>query len=948
MLIRALGNLTLDGSDFPYPKLLLLLTYLSLEGAQQRRRVAQLFWPGASDPRNRLSVSLGRIEKALPGVLDCDRELVATTLQTDVALVRAAMTQARHADAVAAYAGRFLNGLALTGFGEELAEWISGTTDELARLVQHAHLGLAEALAGEERFARAAAHAETALDVGGLALLDPADMGRFHTVLVAGGSPRAALVRAETAPFELDLARSQAQARSRLRVAAHEPAPPGTEPLVGEAGRDAGAGGPPLIGRGAELEELANSLRSPERRLVTLIGPGGIGKSRLALAAAARAESRLGYTGGAVVVRLESVPTPAELPAVLADAVGLIGGVADRPGEWPLAALADWLGTDRHLLVLDNFEHLLGATDQLRELLARCPGVQLLVTSREPLGVAEEWQVLVEGLRFPPETESVEAGAATTDSEPSLDAWPALRLFEMCGRRVSHRFAVDASNVRHVAAICRACAGSPLAIELAASWVDAMAPAEIAAELARSIDLLDDRQRAASVRHRSIRAVFSSSWQQLSAPERTLFRRLAVFHGGFELSAAQAVAAAELATLASLVRKSFLVRDAGGRYYRHPLLRQLAVEKLAEEPAHQQEMLARHADHMRHVALQAHAHLMDPANSVWRARLEAELPNLAAALGWAEEQRDARLALDIVEALSEFWIWRGQVDEARRWAGSVAQLGARASDPLRYLKVTTRNVFLAAVTGDHSSALGWHGEAVALARELGSLADEARLWSHRGVMATYQCDYVAAAGFYETALQLATQVGDHDVMARVLNNLGDVNLFQSRYDQAQEHYVRSLGLERALGNKQMESNVLGSLAMTELHRGDAEAAERLLRESAALVHSLGITFSLPTALEQFAELASCVQRWSEGVRLTASAAALRESLRLPLEPFAQPAQRARLLAADRALGPAAVAEAWAQGGAWPAERALSWAVTTGFVGVVRPSAAGDEGARLAR
>lgn len=938
MLIRALGNLTLEGAKFPHPKLLLLLTYLSLEGPQPRRRVAQLFWPEASDARNRLSVSLSRIGRSLHGALDCDREFVATTLQSDAGLVREAVRAGQHSEAVAAYGGRFLGGIALRGFREELAEWVNGTTDDLTRMVQHAHLSLAEELAGEERFTRAALHAERSLDTGGLSLLDPADMARLHTLLVAGGSSRAAVVRAETAHFELDLAQSRAQARSLLRVAA-----PGSMPAGSAAGTayvvgEVPAGEPGLIGRHAELAELERYLGYPDRRLISLIGPGGIGKSRLALAAAARADSAASYAARSVVVKLEAVPTPRELLAVLAEALG----PSLRHGERPLDVLVERLGSGQRLLVLDNFEHLLGATDQLLELLQRCPGLRLLVTSREPLGVSEEWQVLVEGLPFPPEAGWLASGDGGESVVTEAEAWPAFQLFELRARRVSHRFALNLVNLQHVAAICRACAGSPLAIELAASWVGVLTPAEIAAELARNIDLLDARNRDAGDRHRSIRGVFLSSWRLLGEAERSLFCRLAVFHGGFELSSAQQVAAADFVPLENLLRRAFLVRDAGGRYYRHPLLRQLAVEKLAEDPEGQREMLERHARHMRDLAVQAHAHLMDPVSSAWRARLEVEGPNLSAALAWASDNRDAKLALDMVEALNEFWIWRGQLDEALRWTGAVARFGAREADPRRYLKVITRGIFLLAVSGDHASALTWHKEAMTLVRELGSVADEARLWSHRGVVATYQCDYAAAERFYESALTLATEANDADVIGRVLNNLGDVSLFQGRPGRARAYFARSLELERALGDRQMESNVLGSLAVTELRLGNLAAAELLLRESAALVLGLGVVFSLPTTLEQYSELASSSGRWVEGVRLMASAATLRQSLRTPVEPFARAAQLEWRLAAERALGPEALAAELAAGGAWPAEQAVAWAMNAAFHTEQRgPGASGD-------
>lgn len=923
LLIRTLGRLDLEGAEFPNPKLLLLLTYLSLEGPQPRRRLAELFWPMASDPRNRLSVSLSRIQNALPSMVERRGEAVGTRLNCDAAQVIAAVAAGNHEAAITGYAGGFLDGVDAASVSAELSEWVASTADGIARSVQHAYLHVAEALAGEEQFMSAAAHAQRALLIGGVTLLDPADMARLHTLLVAGGSPEAAEVRAEAAPFDLDLARSRAEARSWLQPRALTPSASDLRTL--RLCESLEAPDAELIGRDEELAELARYLNGAERRLITVVGPGGIGKSRIALAAVKELAATDGAGPTIVVVKLESVQTPSQFGAAFAQALGLVL----RRGERPLEAVIAYLARGKMLVLLDNFEHLMAVVPTLLELLRKCPGLRLLITSREPLEVRQEWQFRVAGLAYPP------VGARHSGASPggAVESWPAWKLFELRARRVDHRFALDASTVEAVAAICRACHGNPLAIELAASWAGTMSPTQIAEELERNIDLLGTGSATpnASDRHNSFREVFESSWRLLSPGERDLFRRLAVFRGGFELTSAREVVMAELVALRGLVRKSFVIREANGRYRRHPLLMQLALEKLAAEPEEAEELRARHADHLRHLALTSRGHLVNTGDPLWRERIAAEMPNLMAALEWARDKRDASLVLDVIESLGEYWLWRGYAEAVLHWTRVAATLGGRGADPERYLGVITRHIYLCTVTGDYVAALALHDEATELARQIGSLDAEARLWSLRGVISVYQGDYDAARGYYGQALEQATVNDQPTVLARALNNLGDLHSFQGQHAEARQFYVRSLRLERAFGGRQMESNILGSLGMVELRLGDAGIAEMRLRESAATVIKLGIKFSMPIALEQFAALAADVGRWADAARLLSCAEALRETLHLPREPFARTAHYALASLVEWRLGPAAHIEAWNSGKEWRAEGALAWAVKERFV-----------------
>src|SRR5690606_17566364 len=323
----------------------------------------------------------------------------------------------------------------------------------------------------------------------------------------------------------------------------------------------------------------------------------------------------------------------------------------------PLEVVARRIGASGFLLVLDNFEHLVAGAEVVAGLLEHCARLQVVVTSREALELEAEWVVPVTGLSYP-EAPSIEwrGGAPSdelrqhpaahmpgttlppsadhpSDEDPTLvERWSALALFEERARKVHAGFRIGPADVAPVTAICRACHGSPLALELAAGWAGAMAPADIAEEIATDIDFLSTRRRDAGSRHRSIRYVFEQSWRRLSDVERRAFRRLSVFRGGFDRGGARAVAGADARVLAGLVAKSFLMLRSGGRYERHPLLHQFGSEKLAADAAERAEMAARHAKHMHDLALAARPRINAAAAGSWMRRLESDHANLHAAL----------------------------------------------------------------------------------------------------------------------------------------------------------------------------------------------------------------------------------------------------------------------------------------------------------------------------
>ncbi|MBZ0293940.1 MAG: NACHT domain-containing protein, partial [Anaerolineae bacterium] len=308
-----------------------------------------------------------------------------------------------------------------------------------------------------------------------------------------------------------------------------------------------------FIGRQREIREISAILFRDGCRLLTLQGPGGSGKTSLAEEVARQTATH--FQDGAEVVYLQSIRTPDFLASTIADAIQApLGGQ-----EAPAVQLLRFLQPRHLLLVLDNFEHLMVGVDLLSEILTQAPGVKLLVTSREILNLRDEWLYPVGGMAIPPED---------SDDAESFDS---VQLFAWYARRMRHNFALSA-EIDAVARIARALQGMPLALELASSWIKTLTCAQIADEIQHNTDLLQSNLRDFPERHRSMRAVFNQSWQQLTEQEQQVFQRLSIFSGSFQLDAAQAITDASLPTLSSLVDKSLLRREADGRYQVHEQL----------------------------------------------------------------------------------------------------------------------------------------------------------------------------------------------------------------------------------------------------------------------------------------------------------------------------------------------------------------------------------------
>ncbi|HET8630434.1 MAG TPA: BTAD domain-containing putative transcriptional regulator [Thermomicrobiales bacterium] len=604
-------------TTFGYEKVEAPLAYLAVEAGRPHRReaLAGLLWPEQEEraARHSLSQALSTLRRALgdrPAGADGDESapplllLARDTVQfnpagddrLDVAAFTALLTDCeRHPHrapetcarcarrlerAVALYRGDFLAEFSLPDsapfedWAQARREWLRGRALwALARLAAHHEAQGAHDRAGE------CARRQLALDPWG----EEAHR-QLIRALALGGERAAALAYYERCrrllADELGCAPEAATASLYRQIRdGHLTPRPAAAPRA--AARPALPPQPgPLIGRERELAALAARLADPACRLVTLIGPGGIGKTRLAIQVAVGQEAT--FADGACFVALAPVHPPRFLAPAIAGALGLSAQGQQDPQEH----LLDALGEREALLVLDNFEHLLDGASLVAAILARAPDVKVLVTSRERLALGEEWVFPVEGLAVPGEDE---AGAP--------DDYDAVRLFVERARKVQAGFALGAAERPAVARICRLVGGMPLAIELAAAWAAALPCAEIAREIEAGLDVLATPRRDVPERHRTVRAVFDHSWALLTEHQRDVFAALSAFRGGFERPAAEAAAGASLFTLAALVGKSFLCLTPAGRYEVHELLRQYGATQLGASAAGWRLAHDRHCDY---------------------------------------------------------------------------------------------------------------------------------------------------------------------------------------------------------------------------------------------------------------------------------------------------------------------------------------------------------------
>ena len=605
--VHSLGSLhvTLDGNPvtgFESNKVRALLIYLAVESDRphSREALAGFLWPNQPErsARHNLSQALSNLRQAIRDdeaaspFLQVTRRTVQFNPESDHWLdvatfsthVAASETHTHHRletceaciqqleQAVELYQGSFLAGF----FVDEsvpFEDWTLLLRERFHRLALDALYHLAKHHERRRDYDRARRYARRQIE------MDPwreEAHQQLMRLLARSGQRSAALQQYETCRRIL---------AGELNVEPHQETTALYERILA-AGRVRPHNLPdqptPFVGREEELTEIAERLEDPTCRLLTLVGPGGTGKTRLAIQAAT--ESLDAFLQGVYFVPLSPVSSAKFLVSTVADALGF--QFRGPSGGEPTAQLVDYLREKELLLVMDSFEHLLQETELLTDILHSAPHVKILVTSRERLNLRAEWLLEVQGLTYPRDEQTARA-----------QEYNALKLFLQNVRRVRGDFVLSEETQPYVVRICRLVEGMPLGIELASASVRMFSCEQIAEEIQRDIDFLTTSLRDVPKRHRSMRAVFDHSWNLLSKTEREVFCKLSVFRNGFRREAAKKVARATLPILGALVDKSLLRQTPSGRYNVHELLRQYAAEKLDQTPALKKKSLSRHSSY---------------------------------------------------------------------------------------------------------------------------------------------------------------------------------------------------------------------------------------------------------------------------------------------------------------------------------------------------------------
>ncbi len=897
---------------FRTQKTALLLAYLAHHSNRPhpREHLIALLWPEADldAGRDSLTTALTSLRRQLEpagvaagAVIEADRQKIRLNpdaFTTDVAeferLLAVALspghgrTAAERAtslrEAVALYRGEFL-----AGFYED---WVMLEQARLAERYREALLALAAVDEHSGDLSGALAAARKALSV------DPYGEDTHHLVMrlqARQGQPTAAIETYQQLEQRLrddlnaapgsplrDLAEQIRREPEAFRsVAVHSPleevfAAPPAAPLSPSLTSSIPISLPlqttGFFGRKKEREQLAalltpaslSGLYAPKRRLVTLTGPGGVGKTRLAIETARELASS--FSGGVWFVSLADVPHPRLLLFALAHALQ----INTAPAIDLLQQIVEKLSSAPSLLLLDNFEHLLqdqptskidntraaDASVLARLLLERAPQVSLLITSRRTLNLGGEQEFPVDVLATPP----AQLSASTPQA---LLEFASVALYQDRAQYVLPDFAVTPRNAEAVGRLCRKLEGMPLAIEMAAAWVKTLSPSQMLERLASQLDLLVSRRRDLPARQRSLRATIEWSYDLLSPELQELFARLAVFRGGWDLKAAEAITKDEIAMrsglslkgeatdllsssfvldqLTSLVDKSLIFANAHEQPIRYRMLetiRQYAHERLQERD-HGATMRARHRDYFLALTEEARPNLQGPEQADWLALLEVEHDNLCQALTFClEDPAGGRAGLQMAIVLSQFWLRWGRVSEGRQYLKAVLSRSVEPEDLKARADALNSAGALATRQGDYVAARTLHEDGLAIRRRLQDKQGIAQVLNDLGNVAYPQGDYIAARALYEESLAISRELQDRPGIARALSNVGLVASVQGDYRTAHALYEESLTISRELQDKRNIAYSLHDLASLATHQGDYATGRALFEESLAIRREL--------------------------------------------------------------------------------------------------------------
>ena len=856
----SLGPLPVTG--FESDKVRALLAYLAVDNEHHHRRekLAGLFWPDLPESRARrnLSQALYNLRSILHDrqaevpFLISQREEVHWNpashvwLDTSVfsTLLAASQTHEhpslascptcldRLGQAAGLYQGDFLAGVCLD-CGTIYEEWVMVTRERLRRQAMQALQNLAGSLEQNGELKQALAYTWQLLDIE--PLWEPAHRQAMH-LLAASGQRSAALLQYETCrrtlAEELGIGPDAETTRLYETILASNEIQPienaGERRIITPPRHNLPSAIMPFIGRQSELSKLAEYLGDSGCRLITILGPGGSGKTRLAIESARNHLAN--FPDGIYFLPLSAV---ASVDSLLSNLTKILGITIHDQGP-AKDQLLDYLRQKNVLLLLDSFEGILEATELVTEMLKTAPALKVLATSRLILNIQYETHFPLEGLEY----ERLEPSGQTNPSE-------AVELFLSGAHRIQPAFDLTAENQADTAAICQLVQGIPLAILLAAAWVETLSPAEILAEMRSSYDFLAVDWSDIPPRQRSLRATFDYSWNLLSPREQALFKSLSIFQGGFTYQAAKQVTGASLRELRSLIGKSFLGHAASGRYGMHDMLHQYGADKLAGFPEYDT-YHNQHSDYYLKLIADREPDLKGARQQVGMNELDPELANIRAAWDWAVDQGHVEILGRSIESLGLFYEMRILYQEGERAYRLAAEMiAAREYSPERIKILVRMQTWLARfhrLQGNTGKIQTLHQDCMErledLPAELDVVSDKAFLLLEMGNAALHT-DHEAANHRYLESLKLYRTMEDDWGAANVFSRLGEAATLTSRFGDAIASYEKGLALFRRLGDPRGAANALIGLGHLLYRVGRTGEGEQCLREMISLFKELG-------------------------------------------------------------------------------------------------------------
>jgi predicted ATPase/transcriptional regulator with XRE-family HTH domain len=592
----------------------------------------------------------------------------------------------------------------------------------------------------------------------------------------------------------------------------------------------------PLIGRIYELKELSQLLDNLDCRLLTLVGPGGIGKTRLAIEAASTMQDK--FEDGVYFVPLAPVNSSRFIIPVIADSVGFSFQSTNHADS--KTQLFSYLGEKHMLLLIDNAEHLLKEPDieLFTELHAMAPNVKLLVTSREPLNLQAEWVFETHGLPVPkdPQTKSIIQGTS-------------IELFVQRARRAHAGFSAATDDLPTIVRICELVDGIPLAIELAAGWVRTLTCEEIAGEIEHGLDILQTSTRDLPTRHRSMRAVFDHSWKLLNDEEQSILCQLSIFKGGFSREAAEQVAGAALSDLSTLITKSLIQRSSTGRYDLHELIQQYTFEQLANRHAVHKVAEARHGQYFLKYLSREDMRLRSSTQQEALVEVTAEIDNIREALEWALAHHEFTLIEESLRAYTTFYDILGWAQEALDYLGRVrdameAKSSLSASEQVALAHVLTCRSLFAYRTSQYEEANIMLDHSFDILRPLNEPGILVEALTFLGIISLTAGNLVEALELFKEGLQVATDHGDQWYAALCLTEIVDVNMFLGEVSNDLEQFRSVVEAWRKTGDPRFTAFGLNCLSLGAIAVGKYEEARAASEESIAINRLVGDRWGL--------------------------------------------------------------------------------------------------------